>query len=154
MRIDVVDSLRLYARVLQRQPHGARCTLAARRRFGHMVSIGGLAVPCHLSQDGSAPPLRVATNVPSCLETVTPKVRPPGLVELARLPGGMANDAPPYLRDGNPKPFIPLFPDVHPAFGRLISKTFRREVDSRFPTDEAKKEDATGFVELIRITPD
>ena len=31
-----------------------------------------------------------------------------------------------------------------------MTKTFRREPDSRFPTDEAGKEDATGFTELIR----
>ena len=55
-----------------------------------------------------------------------------------------------FDRPGNPKPFIPRFPDIHPAFGRLMSKTFRREPDSRFPTDEAGKEDPTGFVELIR----
>src|SRR5262249_18343675 len=51
---------------------------------------------------------------------------------------------------GNPKPFIPRFPDIHPAFGRLMTKTFRRAVESRFPTDEAGKEDPTGFVELVR----
>ncbi len=51
---------------------------------------------------------------------------------------------------GNPKPFIPRFPDIHPAFGRLLTKTFRRAVEWRFPTDEAGKEDATGFLELIR----
>ncbi len=51
---------------------------------------------------------------------------------------------------GAPKPFIPLFPDIHPAFGRLMTKTFRRDVEGRFPTDEAAKEDATGFTELIR----
>jgi serine/threonine protein phosphatase PrpC len=51
---------------------------------------------------------------------------------------------------GRPKPFIPRFPDVHPAFGRLLSKTFRREVELRFPTDEAAKDDLTGFSELIR----
>jgi serine/threonine protein phosphatase PrpC len=55
-----------------------------------------------------------------------------------------------FERPGQPKPFIPRFPDVHPAFGRLMHKTFRREVDSRFPTDEAVKEDATGFLELTR----
>jgi protein phosphatase len=55
-----------------------------------------------------------------------------------------------FDRPGNPKPFIPRFPDIHPAFGRLITKTFRRAVESRFPTDEAGKEDATGFLELIR----
>ena len=50
----------------------------------------------------------------------------------------------------NPKPYIPRFPDIHPAFGRLMMKTFRKEVEARFPTDEASKEDATGFPELIR----
>jgi protein phosphatase len=53
------------------------------------------------------------------------------------------------------KPFTPnqitdRYPDVHPGFFRLISKTFQRELAVRFPTDEAVKEDATGFVELIR----
>jgi protein phosphatase len=53
------------------------------------------------------------------------------------------------------KPFTPnqitdRYPDVHPGFFRLISKTFQRELAVRFPTDEAVKEDPTGFVELIR----
>jgi serine/threonine protein phosphatase PrpC len=51
---------------------------------------------------------------------------------------------------GRPKPFIPRFPDVHPALGRLLSKTFRREVETRFPTDEAARTDPSGFNELIR----
>lgn len=55
-----------------------------------------------------------------------------------------------FERRGNPKPFIPHFPDCHPAYGRLLTKTFRREPNSRFPTDEAVKEDPTGFMELIR----
>jgi PPM family protein phosphatase len=55
-----------------------------------------------------------------------------------------------FDRPGNPKPFIPRFPDIHPAFGRLLTKTFRKEVDARFPSDEAAKEDASGFTELIR----
>jgi serine/threonine protein phosphatase PrpC len=55
-----------------------------------------------------------------------------------------------FDRPGHPKPFIPRFPDIHPAFGRLTMKTFRREVEARFPTDEAGKEDPTGFTELIR----
>ncbi len=54
-----------------------------------------------------------------------------------------------FARQGDPKPFIPQFPDIHPALGRLMSRTFRREVGSRFPTDEAGKQDATGFQELI-----
>jgi serine/threonine protein phosphatase PrpC len=55
-----------------------------------------------------------------------------------------------FDRPGHPKPFVPRFPDIHPAFGRLMAKTFRREVDSRFPTEEATREDSTGFLELIR----
>ncbi len=55
-----------------------------------------------------------------------------------------------FDRTGAPKPFLPRFPDIHPAFGRLMMKTFRREVEGRFPTDEAGKEDPTGFAELIR----
>jgi protein phosphatase len=55
-----------------------------------------------------------------------------------------------FDRPGHPKPFIPRFPDIHPAFGRLMAKTFRREVEARFPTDEAGREDATGFLELVR----
>ncbi len=55
-----------------------------------------------------------------------------------------------FEKNGTPKPFIPRFPDVHPAFGRLLTKTFRKEPDSRFPSDEAGKEDPSGFTELIR----
>ena len=31
-----------------------------------------------------------------------------------------------------------------------MMKTFRKEVEARFPSDEASREDATGFRELIR----
>jgi serine/threonine protein phosphatase PrpC len=55
-----------------------------------------------------------------------------------------------FDRPGHPKPFIPRFPDIHPGFGRLMMKTFRREPEARFPTDEASREDLTGFTELIR----
>ena len=55
-----------------------------------------------------------------------------------------------FIRPGDPKPFIPRFPDIHPAFGRLLTKTFRKSVGDRFPSDEAGKEDPTGFTELIR----
>jgi protein phosphatase len=51
---------------------------------------------------------------------------------------------------GAPKPFLPQFPDIHPTFGRLIAKTFTRDIDYRFPTDEAAKTDASGFTELIK----
>jgi serine/threonine protein phosphatase PrpC/serine/threonine protein kinase len=52
-------------------------------------------------------------------------------------------------------PFTPLqiterFPDVHPLFVRLINKTFCRDVNTRFPTDEMTKTDPSGFVELIK----
>jgi protein phosphatase len=56
-----------------------------------------------------------------------------------------------FERPGHPKPFIAQFPDIHPAFGRLMTKTFRREVERRLPTDEAAAQDASGFPELIRI---
>ncbi len=55
-----------------------------------------------------------------------------------------------FDRPGTPKPFIPCFPDIHPLFGRLVSKTFQRDPALRFPTDEAVKEDPTGFAELMR----
>ncbi|GIW79959.1 MAG: hypothetical protein KatS3mg105_1766 [Gemmatales bacterium] len=49
-----------------------------------------------------------------------------------------------------PKPFMARFPDAHPAFARLITKTFVRDLGYRFPTDEAAKTDPTGFTELIK----
>ncbi|HKB39343.1 MAG TPA: protein phosphatase 2C domain-containing protein, partial [Gemmataceae bacterium] len=55
-----------------------------------------------------------------------------------------------FLSPGNPKPVFNDYPDLHPALGRLLLKTFNRQVEARFPTDEAVKEDATGFTELIR----
>src|SRR5262249_31115485 len=55
-----------------------------------------------------------------------------------------------FERQGKPKPFVPRFPDIHPAFGRLVTKTFCPEVAGRFPTDEAAREDPSGFTELIR----
>src|SRR6202043_3781486 len=42
------------------------------------------------------------------------------------------------------------FPDVHPLFLRIINKTFCRDVNTRFPTDEMNKTDPTGFAELIK----
>lgn len=64
--------------------------------------------------------------------------------------GRELNERTDFDKPGVPKPFIPRFPDCHPAFGRLMMKTFRREVEARFPTDEAGREDATGLTELIR----
>jgi protein phosphatase len=51
--------------------------------------------------------------------------------------------------------FMPLqiterFPDVHPLFLRLINKTFVRDPNTRFPTDEMTKTDPSGCTELIR----
>jgi serine/threonine protein phosphatase PrpC len=54
-----------------------------------------------------------------------------------------------FVRPGQPKDFVPTFPDIHPAFGRLMMKTFAREPAARFPSDEAMRQDPTGFTELI-----
>lgn len=64
--------------------------------------------------------------------------------------GSELNERRDFDGPGNPRPFIPRFCDIHPAFGRLMMKTFRKEVEARFPTDEARKEDGTGFLELVR----
>src|SRR5207249_5951426 len=64
--------------------------------------------------------------------------------------GRELNERTDFDKPGHPKPFIPRFPDIHPAYGRLMMKTFTREVTARFPTDEAGREDASGFTELIR----
>ncbi|HYV39867.1 MAG TPA: protein phosphatase 2C domain-containing protein [Gemmataceae bacterium] len=55
-----------------------------------------------------------------------------------------------FERQFSPKLITDRYPDVHPGFFRLISKTFNRDLNTRFPTDEAIKEDATGFAELLR----
>jgi protein phosphatase len=55
-----------------------------------------------------------------------------------------------FERQFSPKLITDRYPDVHPGFFRLVSKTFNRDVHSRFPTDEAVREDKTGIVELIR----
>ena len=52
---------------------------------------------------------------------------------------------------GVPKPILQRFADCHPVFGRLISKTFCRDVNLRFPTFEASAEDHTGFAELLTL---
>jgi serine/threonine protein phosphatase PrpC len=49
-----------------------------------------------------------------------------------------------------PRQITDRYPDVHPLLLRLINKTFVRDVNTRFPTDEAGRTDKTGFVELIR----
>ena len=53
-------------------------------------------------------------------------------------------------RNASPKQITDRYPDVHPLFFRLICKTFVKDPNTRFPTDEASKEEPTGFVELLR----
>ncbi len=55
-----------------------------------------------------------------------------------------------FERQFAPRLITDRYPDVHPTFFRLICKTFTRDLNTRFPTDEAGKEDKTGFTELIR----
>jgi len=52
-------------------------------------------------------------------------------------------------KSGLVKNFIARNPDIHPAIGRIVSKTFCRDPLIRFPTDEAGKKDSTGGTELI-----
>ena len=52
---------------------------------------------------------------------------------------------------GVPKPILQRFADCHPLFGRLVSKTFCRDVNLRFPTAEAADADPTGFGELLHL---
>jgi protein phosphatase len=52
---------------------------------------------------------------------------------------------------GVPKSLIERFPTVHPLFARLVGKTFCREPDARFPTEEAAPLDPTGFTELLSV---
>lgn len=55
-----------------------------------------------------------------------------------------------FERQFTPLQVTERFPDVHPMFLRLVNKTFVRDVNSRFPTDEAHKTDPTGIKELIK----
>jgi protein phosphatase len=52
---------------------------------------------------------------------------------------------------GVPKAFLDRFPDAHPLFGRLVSKTLCRDLALRFPTEEGSKDDPTGFQELLLL---
>jgi PPM family protein phosphatase len=56
-----------------------------------------------------------------------------------------------FEMQGVPKSILHRLPEIHPDFGRLIAKTFCRDPDARFPTDEAAKDDPTGFRELIDV---
>jgi len=55
-----------------------------------------------------------------------------------------------FERPGVPKGFTSQFPDAHPLLGRLLSKTFCRDLKCRFPTVDASQKDPTGFVELMQ----
>ena len=54
-----------------------------------------------------------------------------------------------FERQFSPRLITDRYPDVHPGFLRLVCKTFTRDLNTRFPTDEASRTDATGFTELI-----
>jgi serine/threonine protein phosphatase PrpC len=54
-----------------------------------------------------------------------------------------------FVAQFSPKLITDRYPDVHPGFFRMVSKTFVRDVNTRFPTDEASKVDPSGFSELI-----
>jgi serine/threonine protein phosphatase PrpC len=49
-----------------------------------------------------------------------------------------------------PKQITDRFPDVHPLLPRLLNKTFVKSPAARFPTDEARRTDASGFQELLQ----
>jgi protein phosphatase len=51
---------------------------------------------------------------------------------------------------GVPKNILARLPDLHPDFARIVSKTFCRDPGARFPTEDAVKDDPTGFLELMR----
>lgn len=55
-----------------------------------------------------------------------------------------------FERQFVPRQVTDRYPDVHPLFLRLVNKTFVRDVNTRFPTDEAGRTDPTGFAELIK----
>ena len=55
-----------------------------------------------------------------------------------------------FERQFTPNQITERFPDVHPLFLRLINKTFCRDVNTRFPSDEMTKVDPSGLTELMR----
>lgn len=55
-----------------------------------------------------------------------------------------------FERQFAPKSIADEFPDVHPLILRIVNKTFTRDINIRFPTDEAQRTDATGFQELVK----
>ncbi len=55
-----------------------------------------------------------------------------------------------FERQFVPRQITDRYPDCHPLLLRIVNKTFVRDVNTRFPTDEAGKTDPTGFTELVR----
>jgi PPM family protein phosphatase len=55
-----------------------------------------------------------------------------------------------FERQFTPLQITERFPDVHPLFLRLINKTFCRDVNTRFPSDEMTKVDPSGIAELMK----
>jgi protein phosphatase len=55
-----------------------------------------------------------------------------------------------FERQFVPRQITDRYPDVHPLLLRVLNKTFVRDANTRFPTDEAGRTDASGFTELIR----
>jgi serine/threonine protein phosphatase PrpC len=56
-----------------------------------------------------------------------------------------------FTAEGLPKPYLERFPDAHPSLGRLLARTFVREIDCRFPSHDRFAMDPTGFEELIDV---
>jgi protein phosphatase len=52
---------------------------------------------------------------------------------------------------GAPRAYVERFPDVHPLLGRLLTKTFVRDLYRRFPTEDTLTSDPSGFRDLIRL---
>ncbi|MBI3408606.1 MAG: protein phosphatase 2C domain-containing protein [Planctomycetes bacterium] len=50
----------------------------------------------------------------------------------------------------SPKQITNRYPDAHPLLIRLVNKTFVRDPNMRFPTDESVKTDPSGMAELVR----
>lgn len=49
----------------------------------------------------------------------------------------------------SPKQITNRYPDAHPLLIRIVNKTFVRDPNMRFPTDESAKTDSSGMAELI-----
>jgi serine/threonine protein phosphatase PrpC len=54
-----------------------------------------------------------------------------------------------FTMAGMPKPYLERVPDANPFLARLMSKTYIRDPDQRFPTPDGAKIDPTGFRELV-----